>query len=138
MPPFLRRMLIVVALLPGVGMFVFFMVPQVIFHRQKTAIIWMITMPAYFLYCAVFGLFAYRWKARFRRRLHAARCLLCWHCGYDLSGLGAEGICPECGRTFAATQLQAEWLSAGYCTYKDWETTDGSAATEGGPPVLPR
>ncbi|MCE7975206.1 MAG: hypothetical protein DYG92_12925 [Leptolyngbya sp. PLA1] len=33
----------------------------------------------------------------------------CWDCGYDLRGVAADGICPECGKAYACDELAAKW-----------------------------
>lgn len=33
----------------------------------------------------------------------------CWHCGYDLMGVAAEGVCPECGNAYAREDLATKW-----------------------------
>jgi len=55
-------------------------------------------------------------EASVRRRLKAAGYRLCPRCGYDLSGLGDEGACPECGRGFLAASLAEQWAGAGLAT----------------------
>ena len=39
-------------------------------------------------------------------RMNLARCV---HCGYCLTGLGAEGRCPECGKKFSLAAIQEVW-----------------------------
>jgi hypothetical protein len=45
-------------------------------------------------------------EERFLRRHSFA---LCTGCQYPLSGLGATGVCPECGRAFTREDSQSFW-----------------------------
>lgn len=38
---------------------------------------------------------------------------LCTHCAYDLSALGPEGLCPECGGAFDVESDAMLWKNAG-------------------------
>jgi len=33
----------------------------------------------------------------------------CWHCGYDLTGVAADGVCPECGNAYTREDLATKW-----------------------------
>lgn len=33
----------------------------------------------------------------------------CWDCGYDLTGVAGEGVCPECGNACTRDGLAAKW-----------------------------
>ena len=46
---------------------------------------------------------------RFRRRLQAIGYAACLNCGYELSGLPATHVCPECGRPFHINTVRATW-----------------------------
>lgn len=50
-------------------------------------------------------------RAMAREIKHAERLAWnrCWDCGYDLTGVAAAGICPECGRAYARDDLAAKW-----------------------------
>ncbi len=43
------------------------------------------------------------------RRLVECRGRICTHCGYDLRGSAAEGVCPECGRGYTMVEVQEAW-----------------------------
>ncbi|MBL0926530.1 MAG: hypothetical protein IBJ11_02615 [Phycisphaerales bacterium] len=43
------------------------------------------------------------------RRVRAGE-LFCWDCGYTLTGLGAVGVCPECGTAYDAAELRDCYL----------------------------
>lgn len=46
---------------------------------------------------------------RVRARLAAAGGLLCWRCGFDLTGTPSPGRCPECGDQFEVASTRARW-----------------------------
>ena len=55
------------------------------------------------------GWLARRSEQRLRRRVAAARGAVCIQCGYDLSGSGESGVCPECGVVFALDDQRWRW-----------------------------
>lgn len=55
--------------------------------------------------------FVIAWR-RDGQRARASDDLLCWQCGYQLRGLTASGLCPECGNAFDHEKLKELW--AGY------------------------
>jgi len=49
------------------------------------------------------------WSLRVAQRVDRAGDHLCPYCRYDLSGLGAAGVCPECGAEFNLPELCRAW-----------------------------
>lgn len=101
MPQFLVRRMIIFALLPGAG------------GLAVIPLNWLrlpfLGLAVYLPYCALVGFLAVRFNHRLRRRLRAADYLLCWQCGYDLSGTDQQPRCPECGREFDPDSLRSRW-----------------------------
>ncbi|MBL8880397.1 MAG: hypothetical protein JNG88_14890 [Phycisphaerales bacterium] len=63
-----------------------------------------------FLSLAVLWMFYYRAaKRRFYEQVAKARFLVCWDCGYLMTGLPNMHACPECGRVFTAHLDAEEW-----------------------------
>jgi len=60
------------------------------------------------------GLERVRESRRERRRLIAARYRVCFRCGYDLSALAEDGVCPECGEVYLGAALRERWAGAGF------------------------
>ena len=46
------------------------------------------------------------------RRAMLAKCKVCWDCGYPLDGLHERGTCPECGKQYELSELEALWKAA--------------------------
>lgn len=46
---------------------------------------------------------------RMRRHLRSIDYAACLECGYELKGLPAEHLCPECGRPFRLPAVRATW-----------------------------
>ena len=46
------------------------------------------------------------------RRAMSAKCKVCWDCGYPLDGLHERGTCPECGKQYELSELEALWKAA--------------------------
>lgn len=58
----------------------------------------------------VMWIFYYRAaKRRFYEQVAKARFMVCWDCGYLMTGLPNMHECPECGRTFAAHLDTSGW-----------------------------
>lgn len=51
-----------------------------------------------------------RWR-RIRRTAIASSGQLCPDCGYLLVGLPDTGSCPECGRAYVMSEVQARWMA---------------------------
>ncbi|MDP6479929.1 MAG: hypothetical protein QGI75_07775 [Phycisphaerales bacterium] len=73
-----------------------------------------------------FLLVAILWKRRWRRRARRASFLLCLDCGYRLTQVPPEGLCPECGAMY--THVCCEW---------GWRKFDGLVPVSPTPPELP-
>ncbi|MGP1346543.1 MAG: hypothetical protein ACTS3F_07735 [Phycisphaerales bacterium] len=58
----------------------------------------------------VVGLWAH--ERRTAHRVRSMEFLACGACVHDLRGLGRCGVCPECGREFDSSAVQAAWLLA--------------------------
>lgn len=48
------------------------------------------------------------------RAVVASNGCACVACGFDLSGLPPEGVCPECGSSYTHQELRERWRSVGY------------------------
>jgi hypothetical protein len=51
-----------------------------------------------------------RW--RFEKEMVASGFGLCCHCGFDLRGSPAVGVCPECGKAYDLPSMRREWILA--------------------------
>ncbi|MCC6952159.1 MAG: hypothetical protein IT433_12040 [Phycisphaerales bacterium] len=66
------------------------------------------------------------------REVKQAECLgwkRCWHCGYDLTGAAADGLCPECGNAYTRENLAAKWRLLAH--------KQAPKSTPGAPPTSP-
>lgn len=71
----------------------------------------LVTIPAAWFAATYLGHFAqlgYVWGKR--RRLEARNWNLCGSCGYDTTGTGLAGTCPECGNVFSTEHLREDFL----------------------------
>lgn len=48
-------------------------------------------------------------KRRIKARIKACGYMVCVECGYELTGLGNSGRCPECGTPFEEESLRKTW-----------------------------
>lgn len=65
-----------------------------------------------FVVTAIIGVVYHSAKRRAARRVRDADGRLCWRCMYDLSASPPQGVCPECGTIYDATELQQRWRTA--------------------------
>ncbi len=71
----------------------------------------LLAIPAAWFAATYLGHFAqlgYVWRTR--RRLEARQWNLCGSCGYDTTGTGPAGTCPECGSEFNTARLREDFL----------------------------
>lgn len=71
----------------------------------------LLTIPAAWFAATYLGHFAqlgYVWRKR--RRLEARNWKLCGSCGYETTGTGDRGTCPECGDLFDTHRLREDFL----------------------------
>ena|ERR1051326_4712134 len=52
-----------------------------------------------------------RYHSRLRRELITLAGRMCFRCGYNLSGCGDSGVCPECGEAFILAALRERWFA---------------------------
>jgi hypothetical protein len=110
-PRFMRRKLILIALAPATGM----LVTQAVAMAGPRRVSWIIAaLLLYFVYVAIFIVFVRRATARWRKRLADADFRLCFRCGYDISALAPDGVCPECGEAYIGESLRIRWRGAGF------------------------
>jgi hypothetical protein len=48
-------------------------------------------------------------RRRMRRVMEAHQFMMCRYCGYELVGSPDDGLCPECGRGYAKSELRDDW-----------------------------
>ncbi len=51
-------------------------------------------------------------RRKTRRLLDETDCRLCLNCGYVLTDLPDQGVCPECGEGYDLNHLSAGWRNA--------------------------
>ena len=95
----LAIVLILLTLLPGPAMRIF---------TRIGPISSMLVLPCQFI--AIGGyLFG---ASRLRRAFRASGGCLCTHCAHNVSGLGEQGNCPECGHWFNIETDRISWKAA--------------------------
>ncbi len=125
-PTYLRRRLWIFMSIIAVGSVASFVVPLLIMGR--------VPISFYVAACALPGLAigaaAVVTNIGFAnevRRAMLAKCKVCWDCGYPLDGLHESGTCPECGRQYELSELEALWKAADDKRQGKRRTSDVSA-----------
>ena len=95
-PYFMRWWLILAALAPAAGMLVTQAAVMLVLRPLRG---WWVAGPlfVYFAYVAAFFVIVRRWVTRLRKQVADANFRVCFRCGYDLSTIAEDGVCPECG-----------------------------------------
>jgi ribosomal protein S27AE len=84
----------------------------------------LIGLAVYSGYCLLFAVYMTRWRSRIRRQIVAAGGRVCFRCGYGLTGLDNNGICPECGEAFVLAALRERWVASGLCRREDYPLSE--------------
>lgn len=111
MPPYLRRTLVRFFVIIVIGSVLSVVVPMVLSPRRVHLSVYIaaVALPgvAMGLAGAWFG-FA---TNKHIKRAAELKFRVCWECGYHLRGLGDEGTCPECGKTYTLAELREKWTA---------------------------
>jgi len=107
-PPFLRRR-VVYFITASVGVSLFSLAVTFLLHNAIPA--WAYVTATIIPAIASGVLSVWLGKAVVREAKAAERLgwKRCWNCGYDLTGVAADGLCPECGKPYTCEGLAAQW-----------------------------